>query len=465
MPGSSVEAVYTYDVQAATFTRIASTLDLFPGFNQAFSGFSRLRTDRGDVAFLAYGSSGIPFPSGIVTNAGGSLRTLVSNRTIVPGAGTPFTALANVNMEFADGHVAFTGGWRVGLGSRDGVFSVDVNSGRLALIAAENQMLPSGVLMSGASNVDVADGRVAFAAIGAGSPNWGIYWADASGGTIREVATTLDVNPLTGTPFTTMSFPRIDENDIVFYGWSNGTTNALHRQGDLAAVLDPSMSLPGGGNLGSFESFDLSHERVVFEVRTPGPIRSQVGLFQLSAGQVSRILGPGDVIDGLTVEHFTMSEDALSGDRLALVLRFTTGEQAIYLVDLSTCETYGSGIPGHAGRTPTIFTIGDPRLGQTLRIELRDTSPSALFAGLLVGGARASVPAFGGTLLVVPTLVMTLPIRAPEPGIPFPHASLALPLPGDPALVGTRFYAQGFFADAAAVQGVSTTRGLQCELR
>ncbi|MCB9882269.1 MAG: hypothetical protein H6834_10805 [Planctomycetes bacterium] len=461
VPGGSVTGIYKYANGA--FQRVANTTDTFPGTGQLFSGFSRICTDRGNVAFVASGSIGVPSPYGICTDDGGSLRTLLTNSTRVPGTFTTFTAIANINMEYADGFVVFTGGWREGVSARDGVFTVESSSGRLHAIAVENQMLPSGVLMAGASNVDTADGRVAFGAIGAGSPNWGIYVAPADeSGPVQTIATTNDVNPLTGTPFSVMSFPRIDEDDVVFYAWSNGTTNAVHRQGDFAALVNPNQPLPGGGTFGSVEDYDFSHERIVFEIETPSPVRTQVGLFQTVAGRTTRVLTPGDVIDGKTVASFVLGEDAVDGDVAALLIRFTDNSEAIYLVDLGGCATYGQGIPGDGNRTPRLFAIGDPVRGTTFRLELRDAWNGTPYAGLAVGQHAANVPALGGTLLVQPDFFAAVPIQGPVAGIPHAWASLPVSLPTDPVLIGLHMYSQGYFEDPFAVQGYSVTNGLEC---
>jgi hypothetical protein len=76
--------------------------------------------------------------------------------------------------------------------------------------------------------------------------------------------------------------------------------------------------------------------------------------------------------------------------------------------------------------------------------------------------SSAAYPLFGGTGYLLPPLVLTLSfpldgtLSAPGDGA----AMLVLPVPSDPALIGTTVFGQGGTLDAAAPQGIALTPAL-----
>lgn len=121
---------------------------------------------------------------------------------------------------------------------------------------------------------------------------------------------------------------------------------------------------------------------------------------------------------------------------------------------------YGSGLAGSLGITPQITGSGCPAPGVSIGIELAQGLGGAPGI-LLLGLTQASIPAFGGTLLLVP-LGVSIPFSYSGPG-GIPGAGLAsvpLAIPPNPALVGTVFDFQALDLDPGAPAGVAMTAGL-----
>lgn len=109
---------------------------------------------------------------------------------------------------------------------------------------------------------------------------------------------------------------------------------------------------------------------------------------------------------------------------------------------------YGSGLAGSGGLIPTIGSAGCPDLGDALTIVV---TPSVAGApGMLFFGTQMSaLPAFGGTLLLLPLQGAALSGAA----------QIAFTVPSDPALQGFSGLLQAFYADAQAPQGVAISAG------
>jgi subtilisin family serine protease len=118
---------------------------------------------------------------------------------------------------------------------------------------------------------------------------------------------------------------------------------------------------------------------------------------------------------------------------------------------------YGNGLRGVGNYTPDLNVSGCPREGNTISFEVA-AARGGTSGFLLLGTAQISVPLFGGTLLVSPTLslprVMTGTAGAPGGGTD----SLLLSLPVGTA--GVTLCLQGLYLDAGAVQGFSFSQGL-----
>lgn len=122
---------------------------------------------------------------------------------------------------------------------------------------------------------------------------------------------------------------------------------------------------------------------------------------------------------------------------------------------------YGQGSAGFGGIVPKLGAAKCPAVGTVFQLTI--TSGRGGRPGLLVAGPLpAAVPLFGGTLLVAPPwttqgFVLSGPAGAPGAG----NATVPIPLPNDPGLVGVPYYFQAGIVDAGAVAGVALTNGVE----
>ena len=430
---------------------------------RSISSFGRTAVDRdGSVAFVAFSSSFGGFTSALFMDYRGAVSPRVRQGNWLPGPGAyRVNTFANQSLRLDDGYLAFSAQGRQGTSNWTGSLAVPVVGNQLIPLVVSGTTATGLGTFTGAWECDVRDGRVVFRGqvqTATGLVN-GIYMRDADGlGPITTVVDTTIVNPVTGTPFLTVSDCQVDEDDVAFLGGETGGQLGLHTT--FGAPLPATLTLPpGAGSAFSIGRAHMDHERLVFEVVGSGPARPQIGMFLSECGRVTKVLAPGDVLDGKTVQRISYGDEAMEGDEIALLVYFTDNSHAIYLVDLSTFTRYGNGLVGEGRFVPRIEGFDCPTIGSTFRIELRDASSSWVGA-LSIGLAPANIPVLGGTLLVSPAAVSLVTVQRPVPGMPRPWASLPLAVPAAPSLRGTTFYTQAAFIDFSAIQQVSFTPGM-----
>ena len=121
---------------------------------------------------------------------------------------------------------------------------------------------------------------------------------------------------------------------------------------------------------------------------------------------------------------------------------------------------YGTGLAGTGGVVPHLGSTGCPDVGKTVTVRVEQAVGGG-FGLLVLGSAPASLPVFGGTLLVAPIDATAIFSCSGTPGVSAAGA-FALPLPvTNPALIGQALYLQACLLDAFAVQGLAITNGLR----
>lgn len=115
---------------------------------------------------------------------------------------------------------------------------------------------------------------------------------------------------------------------------------------------------------------------------------------------------------------------------------------------------YGTGLAGTVA-TPFLRAANRPAIGQNLTIQVGNSQgASTQSASLVIGSSRASIPLWGGTVLVNPVLAIAL-------SVPVPQGSLSFLVPNNASIVGVPVDFQALLADAGAPVGISFTPGLE----
>jgi len=124
---------------------------------------------------------------------------------------------------------------------------------------------------------------------------------------------------------------------------------------------------------------------------------------------------------------------------------------------------YGAGLAGSGGWTPALGAAGCPDLGASLTLQLQQGLGGAS-ALLLIGLAPASVPKWGGTLLVTPALIVPLVLGGASGTPGAGGVSLQATVPQQASLVGQSAWLQAVVLDAGAAFGKALSPGLELEL-
>lgn len=245
-----------------------------PGTSDTFYAFSGTSISNANVAFTGYGAGG---QHGVYTVFGDALSVLVDLNTSIPGGAGDFTGFVWPAISNQD--VAFVG---LGTGGQSGVYASV--GGVLGVVADENTPIPGGsgnFVTLGFSQPAMSDAGVAF--YGSGSGQYGIY---SSVGGLHPVADTdTQVPGEDGTFFDFAFTTSMFDEDVAFMAW----TEPFDATKDIYVSLD---------------------------------------------GELIRVIGEGDILDGLTVANVLIAREALDGDQLAFNVRFSDDSHAIYLATI-----------------------------------------------------------------------------------------------------------------------------------
>jgi hypothetical protein len=317
-------------------TAFATTQTPVPGGTGLFTGFygAPVSVSGNSVVFAGHGNPG-PTNAGIYSNMTGSLQPVINNSTPYPGGGL-FT---NFSSPAISGTTVIFSGTR-GSGPPIGVFTRD-GSGGLVTVADRTTVVPG----TSSTFIDFTDGP-AFSQTpflpnisganyvlgGNGGNRMGLF--TNIGGSLTAVATTVTSVPGTNGTFIAFGLrPIIEGNTITFYGqgfnqvsYSGGVYS--WRNGTLSVVADTTTIAPGGN-----EPFGYIDSRVAAsqgKVAFLGSTSSDHAIYTDLTGQLSRIVGINDMIDGKTVVDVQIGEFAFNGDRISAWVMFSDNSEGIY---------------------------------------------------------------------------------------------------------------------------------------
>ena len=311
--------------QDGVTTRIVDSNTLIPGEEVTFpnfSGASQLASISNEqIAFLAGGSSGGVFTS----NLNGSIESVVRSQDDVPGLDNQ-TFVGFANPIINNGTVVFRGAFGP---FTSGIYvSENGNDPTTVVDSLDAQPIP-GINQDFFSFTPRAfeGGRVMF--IGGGFNNTtGIYETTLSG----SISVVVDINtPIpdgVGTfTFFDNRFPNVDDGQVVFFGTgSNGQSGIYVADGNgLTKIVDRNTLQPGSTNpFTDLREPIIDDGRVFFQ----GSGTEGLAIHKFENGEITRLIGNGDQIDGrqvtiiqnvLDVDGNTMVFMALLDGRLAIV--------------------------------------------------------------------------------------------------------------------------------------------------
>ena len=124
-----------------------------------------------------------------------------------------------------------------------------------------------------------------------------------------------------------------------------------------------------------------------------------------------------------------------------------------FVVDPAAWSNYGTGLAGSTG-VPQLVASAPPVFDTTIDVDASDSSTNWTVGFLVVGLQPASLPFEGGTLLVTPLLITSVPVS------PWGWTTAAA-IPRDDTLVNLSVFAQMLELDPAAPRGVALSAGLE----
>jgi hypothetical protein len=299
----------------------------FPGVSQYAYGFE------GDSLFFGSSAAG---QSGVFVYSNGVITRLVGTNTILPGTAGKFSSA--ILMYPFDGRVAFQG--LIG-GAQVGIYRYDAGVVTKVADTNDNYIGGAGKLSFTFSSAEIshdADGTVAFfTSDSAGGGKQGIFTV-VSNTLVRIVSTDTTVpgrtNLFGGANPIFVRKPDLSGGKIVFSGRYNsggggsGVYEANIDGSGAFTIADTSTQIPGSGttSFSSFAEVAIEFGTVVFTAQGPGIY----GAYRYQNGVLDKIIAKPDTLGGKTIQTVVLSNQGLSGGRVALQITFTDGSAGIY---------------------------------------------------------------------------------------------------------------------------------------
>jgi hypothetical protein len=293
-----------------------------------FEVFGDPALDGNGVAFHSFA----PTFSGIYTRIGGNLAFVADNQTPVPGGAGTFLNFSDP--AFDAGNTAF---WGSGFNLQQGIYSN--LGGSLDVVVDKTMVAPNADgAMFEAFGVPHLDGSsIVFRGMTAPLGQEGIYRA---GGSNLEVI----ADRSTIFPGKTQALQYFDdlvdqsEGRVAFIGMDDFFFGRLFvRDGvDLQLIAEPSTTLPlvSSALHAPQTPVALDGSALVFH--------SGFGPVLVADGMMANIAAAGDVIGGRLIDGAFFRHDALSGNKIALLLRNNDFSRSIVLADLTVTPPLAS---------------------------------------------------------------------------------------------------------------------------
>lgn len=437
-------SLWSYDLLTSEFVKLADTTTAAPEGTGNFTDFATLDSkpllSDGVVVFLAYDSKTARPNQGLysVPVKGGDIKRIANYNSRSP-QGVAFAELdASFRQPFGgfsvhNGKAAFTVTLTDG---NPGIYTADLDGGALTLIADRNTRIPLSPILDVRiwQNPWIRNGQLIFYGQTIMDPSTGfnaIYTAPATGGRPQEVFTSARRLPGNPNPnsHTRIRIPtlQMDDDRIAFVaddptigGMPDGGNRrfrglyTLPRNGAgiPERIADIHSELPGMGPLWatSFASYSLHSGKILFRV-AGGPKEGfpagEQALMLWKDGQISRLIGTGDMLDGRVVRQvFDVSPQALSGDRFTFLVDFIQSPGLAIYAAVPLSETTTHAVANSASLRQDMVSPGGlvtvsgsgfgPEDEQKVDLSAADTIPTVL-GGLRVLFNGIPAPVLGAS--------------------------------------------------------------------
>ncbi len=322
-----------YSSDGGPLAVVADTNTINPFTGNPFVGPSSPSIDGGVVAFVET----VFQDQTIFTVESGTFSVVADTATGVPGGTTTFNSL--VSPSIGGPIVAFFGG---DTGSKSGIYE-ESGSGVTIVADTDTPDGDGGFLDRFTFNSAATDGvDVAFFRNTAERCS-GIFCFIEPGSLYRTRGGLLEELVMNGeTPFPgggvfefLAGAPSFDDGRIAFEASSSDGNIAIlvHDGTDFQVIADTNTPVPDslGGNFTNFRSVSTDGGNVVFD----GIFGSSNGLFIDTGSSLETLILKGDMLDGKTVNGFSLDPEGLSGNSFAFTANFGNNDSAIYLAEFS----------------------------------------------------------------------------------------------------------------------------------
>jgi hypothetical protein len=298
-----------------SLTRVADRKTPTPGGAGNLTDFQSVAVDGANVAFNG-DSNGATFVVGIYKNVGAGLVKVADTS----GGG----GFSRPDIVGRDVYVFYDG---PGVANESIVTDA---GGSLHTLVTDGVPTPggTGVLQSLNSNVAAANGAVAF--FGVSGAQRGIYLY--RNGTLSKVADTHTLTPDRTGNFQAFSNGNIafDGTDVLFSATDAAGVSGLYRtrDGELVNVVNSNTIVSGYGKL---SLGDINNIPMVIDGDNVAFANGNAIFYSDPDGSIQKLIGAGDRLLGKPVVGLTFGTEGLSGDEIAFGARFIDGTSGIYL--------------------------------------------------------------------------------------------------------------------------------------
>jgi hypothetical protein len=352
--GWNATAVGVYREVGGGFEIVADLTSPVPGRTSTFSSFHDVSQDGGMIGFYAYTSGDPQSEKGIYASSGGSLFVIVDETTHFPEQPSPSATYYRFHSPLVDAGAVYFYGQR---GTDKGIHRNE--SGTIDIVFDADVQMPGGVSDLDSFRFAAGDGGVAFE----GNGMWGeegVY--RVLPGSLEIVADWMTPVPDGPDLFTDFSWGVAVQGGRVVFTAGGSSSHGIYEyeSGTLSTLVDRNTAVPGSPTV-SFDGFgfvSLDGDDTAFEAYLSDGVDVREALYVELDGQLRRVIGTSDTLDGKVVTSLLLGPEALDGNELAFLAHFGGFDYGIYVAT----------IPLAPAPVPALSPLGFAVLGGALLV-------------------------------------------------------------------------------------------------